>query len=466
MFSLSYVDHPPLHYWMIKLASILFGSEQPIALRFPFILAFAGTNWLLFLITSNLFNTKAGFYAALALNLTAISSYMSFALLPDGPLMFFMLLALYVLIKLLFNSKWKNSVWLWLLFGLFTGLAMLSKYHGIFIFSGLFIFALTSKKWRYLFRSIPAYLSGIIAFLIFLPVLIWNMQHQWASFVFQGSRGLSNSFSITPLNLLANIAGQMGYVLPWIWLPMVYLLIRGFGNGPDNQTREVSEQNKTWLLCCMAIGPIFVFTLPTLWGCKGLPHWEFPGYLMLFPILGRWIEIQTADKKKWVNRCLVFSVAVIVFVWTFIVTQVNFDWISRINPSWFARKNPSQELLNWNDLSANIKEKNLIHQYNISFIVTTNWILAGRIDYAMGGGIPVLTLPNNQHNFALMHDQSKFIGDNALIILPKNKSKEVTGYSEYFKSITPLESLFIFHSLVNKMEINIFLAKEYKGYSN
>ncbi|HBM16264.1 MAG TPA: hypothetical protein DD381_08000 [Lentisphaeria bacterium] len=465
IFSLGYVDHPPLHYWMIKLSSLLFDSERPIVLRLPFILFSAGTTWMMFLITAKLFNAKSGFFAALVLNLTALFSYMSFGILPDGPLMFFMLSSLYILTKLLFEPDFKNSAFYWTLFGVFSGLAMLSKYHGVFIFFGLFFFAITSRKWRYLFKSVYPYLSIIIASILFSVVAIWNIQHNFASFIFQGSRGIPNSFTLTPLNFIINIAGQIGYILPWIWLPLAYLLIKGLKKGPDNKSLKiVSHQDITWFLCCFAVWPILLFTLPSLWGCKGLPHWQFPGYLMLFPLLGNWIETKTKIRRKLINWVLAFSIAVIVFAWTFIVTQVKFDWISRINPVLFARKDPSHELLDWDDLKVGIDRNNLIKKYNISFIVTANWILAGRIDYIMGGEIPVLTLPNNQHNFALMHDQTQFKGKNALIILPEDKLNDISRYNFYFKTTTALKPIAIFQNHANTLKLNLFLAENYKGY--
>ena len=46
-------------------------------------------------------------------------------------------------------------------------------------------------RWRWL-RSPYPYLAALIAIAVFSPVLIWNAQHDWASFRFQGVRATAN----------------------------------------------------------------------------------------------------------------------------------------------------------------------------------------------------------------------------------------------------------------------------------
>jgi 4-amino-4-deoxy-L-arabinose transferase-like glycosyltransferase len=105
-FSLSYFDHPPLYFWLVKLMALVTGSEYGLLLRGPFILLFAGSTWLMFRITSRCFGELAGFYAALLMNVSAVFSLSSGGwILPDGPLFFFMLAMVDVLLNLVFNEK-------------------------------------------------------------------------------------------------------------------------------------------------------------------------------------------------------------------------------------------------------------------------------------------------------------------------------------------------------------------------
>jgi len=47
-----------------------------------------------------------------------------------------------------------------------------------------------SRRW---FRRWEPYAALLIAVCVFAPVLIWNAQHQWASFAFQTSRRLAEA---------------------------------------------------------------------------------------------------------------------------------------------------------------------------------------------------------------------------------------------------------------------------------
>src|ERR1700712_4879396 len=58
----SYFDQPPLFFWLSGLSIKIFGLTN-LGIRFPAVLLFAGTSWLMFLITRKLFNAKAGFWA-------------------------------------------------------------------------------------------------------------------------------------------------------------------------------------------------------------------------------------------------------------------------------------------------------------------------------------------------------------------------------------------------------------------
>src|ERR1700761_3822454 len=50
---LSYFDQPPLFFWLGGLSIRIFGLNN-FGIRFPSVLLFAGTTWLLFLITKKL----------------------------------------------------------------------------------------------------------------------------------------------------------------------------------------------------------------------------------------------------------------------------------------------------------------------------------------------------------------------------------------------------------------------------
>ena len=132
---LSYYDHPPMLAWVETIGLTLSGSPfSALALRSGFILLFAASTWLLWRIAGRWYGPWAGFYAALALNLTGYYGLAAstFAL-PDGPLLFFWLLTID---RLSLALERPGETWPWVWVGLAWGGAMLSKYHAIFLPAG------------------------------------------------------------------------------------------------------------------------------------------------------------------------------------------------------------------------------------------------------------------------------------------------------------------------------------------
>lgn len=80
----------------------------------------------------------------------------------------------FVILRLINTSNPK----LWLVFGAIAGVGLQTKYSVIIFASALILGLLLTRQRKILFT--PWILAGgVIAFLIFLPNLIWNIQHDW-----------------------------------------------------------------------------------------------------------------------------------------------------------------------------------------------------------------------------------------------------------------------------------------------
>src|SRR5271170_7095281 len=85
--SLGYFDHPPASWWLSWAAAHLLGSEAPIAVRLPFILLFAWSQFLVWRIGCLAANHQAGFWAAVAYNISPVFGVTTAIwVLPEGPL--------------------------------------------------------------------------------------------------------------------------------------------------------------------------------------------------------------------------------------------------------------------------------------------------------------------------------------------------------------------------------------------
>ncbi len=457
-FSLSYFDHPPLHFWLAGAMAKLAHSESGEVVRFPFVVCFAITTWLIYRLAAKFFGEHAGALAALLLNVSAVFSVTTGGwVLPDGPLMMLMLMSFTVIADILFPSAERvlrgPDVMRWIVAGLFAGLAMLSKYHGVFVLAGTFLFLLTSAPHRRWLATAGPYLGAIVACAMFAPVILWNREHSWVSFAFQGGRAAGRG-GIHLDTMLASLGGQAAYVLPWIWVPLVVVMWNALRGGPRDAAR--------WFLLCAGVGPVAAFTLIALRGDAGLPHWEAPGYLMLFPVLGAAaaarIERGDALARRWV-RWSIWSFIVLVAI---LATQTATGWMERVIPSAFAKGDPTIDAVDWRELRPALDAEGMLAHGE--FLAAPSWIQAGKAALGTGPDIPIVCLCADPHHFFYVTDDRTLLGRDAVFVKRIVPNDDVVSiFSPYFESFSVAETLVIHRSGTEAMRVGIYRGRRFKS---
>lgn len=169
-----YVDQPPLFPFLAWIARHTLGTSLPALIFWP---AMAGTTRIVLVAA---FARELGarrFGVALAALLAATPAVWwvidhQFAMNALEPL--FWTGCAYVILRMIHTQNPK----LWLAFGAIAGLGLENKYSiAIFVFALLLGLLLTQHR-RLLFT--PWLLAGgVVALLIFLPNLVWNVRHHW-----------------------------------------------------------------------------------------------------------------------------------------------------------------------------------------------------------------------------------------------------------------------------------------------
>jgi hypothetical protein len=410
--ALSYYDQPPLFLWLGWLTEYITGSDSAFIIRLPFLLMFAATTWLTYRLGGLLFDQQVGALAALLLNLSpvfglSVGSWFQ----PDGPLMLFWLAASVCVARITFCSP-RRRILLWALTGVWLGLAMLSKYHAILLVVGLLLFVLTRRDTWIWFREPGPYLGALIAFAIFTPVIVWNGHNEWVSFRFQGGRILESE-GFRPDWLARSIIGQAAWIGPLIWVPIIYVYGRSILRGPQSA--------KSWFICCLASPPILLFTVAALWAPFGWHfHWQAPGYLMLFPLLGKatfqWLQSESPMAARW----LMLSAAGLAMVIVLGATQVTTGWVQHIIPVSVASRfshisDPTLEGYDWTGLREELQRRGLLAKQRL-FVIGPSWNQTGQIDVQVGRFLPVACLCKDPRNLAFNWRPDEYIGWDALII--------------------------------------------------
>ncbi len=417
----SYFDHPPLHVWLAGGWAKLFG-ESPLAVRFPFITLFAGTTWFLYRLTAGAYGEQSGLWAVIAFSLTPVFTLSTASwVLPDGPLMFFLLLAA-ISVRHAVATEGEGAAWLWWLgAGAAGGLAMLSKYLAVFFFVGVGLFLLLSRANRS-WLSRPQPWAGIaIAGFMFAPVVVWNVNHDFASFAFQGARAKPESMNV--IWLVQGIGGQVLYLMPLIALALTVAIARA------SPSRD-SADSFFLLLSVPAIAIFLVLAFVT----RILPHWAMAGWLFAFPLLGRDLAALAGKSARVLKYAAVATTALLLGFLVLATTQAQNGWASRYIPF---KKDPTLDLYDWRDLAVVLAERHLVPADG--FVAAGRWIEAGKINYALAGQVAVLCLCNDPRSFAFLHDNEDYVGANALLL--SRHADRIGEIGRYFNNVESLPDI-------------------------
>src|SRR5262249_39540189 len=120
--SLSYYDHPPLHFWLVGGWAKLWDSEALWLLRPPFVALGAVSSWLVFVLGRRLFGDAAGLWALVLFNVAPVYGVAHGTMvLPDGPLLAASLGVAVMLARIVFDEGGARQLGRWALCGALAG---------------------------------------------------------------------------------------------------------------------------------------------------------------------------------------------------------------------------------------------------------------------------------------------------------------------------------------------------------
>ena len=212
---LSFLDHPPMIAWFIRFGTAIFGDTN-FGVRFAGIFAMLVTQLLLADIVRRVtHDVRAVVLAVLMPEAALYYGLLMAKVSPDVALIPFAVAMVWALIRL---NESGDARW-WLAAGVFAGLALLSKFTAVMLIPAVLAFMLVPDwRRRWLFSPYP-WLAALIAVVLFLPVLIWNAGHDWASFRFQFVRATAtHEWSLRTVGDFIGLQfGLVGFIL----LPVV-----------------------------------------------------------------------------------------------------------------------------------------------------------------------------------------------------------------------------------------------------
>lgn len=411
--ALGYFDHPPMIAYLIWAGTWLFGDRE-IGVRF--VLAVMSIGVIVMVIATArrvLQNDRATLWVALIWLASPLLMGLGIIATPDTPAVFFSTagLACVALIAKRDDSgpQPSDSPALWLLFGLFSGLAMDSKYTAVLLPASVALAMLTSPKGRAHYRKPWIYLSGIAALAVFSPVIWWNAHHHWASFLFQLRHGTLNGESPAAASLAASIGRLFGGIGAYfggqflLWTPILFVLVILVLIQYWRHYRTLDQVDR--ILLWTGTVPLVFFFLAVLPSHHTEPNWPAFAYVPSSLLIGRWLLQDNSEKRfGWVRGGVQVSAAFLLGMLIIFAPPVT-RWIVRLP---FHVPHAIRDMTGWPQFAGWMSREAM--QAGDAWIVTNRHQDAGEATFYMQGPHEVWSdgIGSRPNAYAYFDDQPDF----------------------------------------------------------
>jgi 4-amino-4-deoxy-L-arabinose transferase-like glycosyltransferase len=408
-----YFDHPPMVALWIR-AGIALAGDTALGIRLSGPISAALGSLLLADAANRLFpGRRLGIPAAALMNATLLFGIGSVTMTPDTPLLFFWTLALWSLARLLETG---NPRW-WLAVGAAAGLALDSKYTAALLAPALLAWLLLTPNLCPMLGRWQLWAGAALALLIFAPVLWWNADHQWVSFLKQGGR-VGDFNASRALQFLGELAGgQIGLATPGIFLLCAA--------GTAAATRRWRD-TPCLLLASLVLVPTLVF-LQHAFGDRVQANW--PSLLYPQACIAAAALATTPRWQRWLSPSLVLGLGLTLIVWVQ-GALAPLALPMRADPTLL-------RLGGWSTLATGITAE--ADRQGAAYIVSDNYSHAALLARLLPPGRPVLGIDERWASFALPGATPLITGRPGILVRSARRDDHPDPAD--WASITPLPGL-------------------------
>lgn len=434
-----YLDHPPMVGWMIALGRWVAG-DSALGLRLPAIVISLLGPIVLWRTASLLFGpvvARRAVWLALAMPLLAVGGVI---VTPDTPSVLFWGLTGWALAELHVS---RNANW-WLAVGLLAGLGLLSKYSNLFVGASIVLWLLVVRSNRMWFRCWQLWAGGALACFLALPVVLWNLEHDWASFAKQFGRvGAGEHLTLAYLGEL--LGGSLGLMSPVIAVLGVVGLLR--------LVRSAAVENDAGsALVATGMLPFLAYLLVHSLHSRVQLNWMAPLYpsfaLCAAVALG---PADAAAKPGGSLGRLGRWAAGTGFIMSGILYWHTVQPLVLLS----GKKDPTSQTRGWRALAAEVERVRAAS--GACWIATSNYATTAQLAYQLKGRTPVLQLTERIRYLHLPPPDPALL-DCAALYVELERRAEALPLDQRFRTVAKLDSLTRSHAGMPLATYSVYLA--------
>ena len=435
--SWGYIDHGPVIGYLIYLFTIF--GENSFTVRLSALVLLIILTVVLYNFGKQHFNKNTGIIMSLGISANMLFHTNSVVVTPDVPLAFFTIMAIIYYYKAYFiHGKY------FYIGGIFLGLAILSKVSALFPAIGIILFPFINSTKRYILFDLRFYGSLLIALILFMPFIIWNLQNDLAFVRYQGAHITEDGSWSDFTGLWAGLFVTAGPILFYYSVVKPFLLIKNM------KSIKIEIQYfviVTIVPLCYFLSHSFFSRMEVNW-----PAPIFSGGLFLFGIcLG----------KDWplFGKRFAFQIAFSLFLILLVTIQTFFPLLpvkGKIDVTnryhiYNIMNNQLEDYLNNNP---ELKNKRFLAK---------NYQIPSMINFYLNPDLEATTLSINYHStlYSFLYNDNNFIGKDFLFL--KRGKKFPGNYKPYFENIHLLDSLYSKRDGKDIATYSLWHVMNYKG---
>ncbi|KZL05493.1 Undecaprenyl phosphate-alpha-4-amino-4-deoxy-L-arabinose arabinosyl transferase [Pseudovibrio axinellae] len=417
--ALGYYDHPPMVAYWIWMGQALFG-DTTLGVRFISILSAAIGSLALWRTAKILYDVHVAGWTVLFFNASLLIGVGSLLATPDAPAVFFWGLSLWAMAEL---SVSKNANW-WLAVGIFAGLGLISKYSVLFLGAGIVLWVLWVPQNRRYVLSWQLWLGGALALAIFSPVLYWNAQHEWISFVKQFGRSVPEGYSFKYIGeFIGAVAGLLN--------PLVFVIALV---GAWNAIRQTLKQDNSASLLVLTVLPFLIYLFFHSLHSRVQGNWPAP----IYPTLAMFAGIAAAHPPVNVGRwfralgpaAVVLGVALAAVVYIHAYTPLYTS---------LGRKDPTHQMRSWQQIGDEVAE--VAHQNHINWVATSSYGLTGQMANALKNtDLTVYAVPERMR-YAMIPDNLQTPEKDDMLYVAEERRDQSQKLKSHFEHVELLKTI-------------------------